>query len=359
VLVTHKIFVVNPGSTSTKLSLFNGEEETISQQLHHSAAQLQGFSKIIDQYRFRAKAVAQFIENHELPVASLSAVVGRGGLLHSVPSGTFRVNDKMVEDLRAAKYGEHASNLGALLARGLADPHGIPAYVVDPVVVDELEDVSRVSGHPEIVRRSLFHALNQKEAAREAAERIGKRYDRANIIVAHLGGGISVGLHRGGRVIDVNNALDGDGPMSPERAGTLPAGQLVDLCFSGKYSQGEVRKMLKGEGGMVAYLGTNSTVEAVERIEAGDARAELIYRAMAYQVAKQITSLFPGADNDIDAVVLTGGIAHDERCMVPWIRQMLGQGATIVVIPGEMEQKALAHGALRVLRGEEPAQEYR
>ncbi|UCB45906.1 MAG: butyrate kinase [Spirochaetota bacterium] len=357
--MTHRIFVINPGSTSTKLSLFHDEKQILSEQIHHSLDQLKEFSTIIDQYHFRKETIEQFINKRKLPLTSLSVVVGRGGLLHPVPSGTFRVNNRMVEDLTAARYGEHASNLGALLAKGLADPLQIPAYIVDPVVIDELDNVSRIAGHPEFERLSLFHALNQKAAAREAASRIGKQYDEANIIVAHLGGGISVGLHKNGRVVDVNNALDGDGPFSPERTGTVPAGQLVEICFKGKYSHDQIRRILKGEGGMVSYLGTNSTKEVVERIEAGDSKAELIYMAMAYQIAKQIMSLFPGADSNIDAVVLTGGIVHDERYMVSWIKQMLGRGVCIVVIPGEMEQKALALGALRVLLGEEASQEYR
>ena len=352
------ILVINPGSTSTKLAVFNDDKIVFSHELSHSSEMLSRFPGVMDQYEFRRDLIEGFLEENGISVSSLSAVAARGGLLHPVSSGAYRVNERMVEDLKQAKYGEHASNLGGVIAKALADRGNAPAYIVDPVVVDELEEIARLSGHPDIPRRSLFHALNSKAAAREAARIIKKRYDEASMIVAHLGGGISVGLHHHGRVIDVNNALDGEGPFTPERTGTLPAGQLARLCFSGRYTFDEVRELIKGKGGMIAYLGTNSSLEVIRRIEKGDERAKVVYRAMAYQIAKQIMSLFPGASGEVDAVVLTGGMARDDRYLVPWIREMLGRCVRVVVLPGELEMEALALGVLRILRGEQPAGEY-
>ena len=356
--MSFKILVINPGSTSTKVAVFDDDKEVVSKEITHPSESLLLFDRIIDQYEFRKEIVENFLENNGIALSDISAVVARGGLLHPVSSGTYSVNDRMVEDLKSARYGEHASNLGGVIAKALADLLKVPAYIVDPVVVDELEDIARLSGHPDMPRRSLFHALNSKAAARQAARMIKKAYEEASLIVAHLGGGISVGLHHKGRVIDVNNALDGEGPFTPERSGTLPAGQLVEICFDGRRSFEDVRKMIKGKGGLVAYLGTNSVKDIVKRIDSGDEEARFVYRAMVYQIAKQITSLFPGAFGNVDAVVLTGGMAKDDRFLVPWMEQMLGESVRIVVLPGEREMEALASGALRVLRGEQTAGEY-
>lgn len=353
-----RLLIINPGSTSTKISVFDNEKEILSKTLHHSSDELKDFKSIIDQYDFRKTIIEKFLEENNVPLSSLSAVVGRGGLLHPIPSGTFVVNDKMVEDLKSCKYGEHASNLGGIISKAIADNLNIPAYIVDPVVVDELMDIARIAGHPKFERLSIFHALNQKAVARIAAEKIGKKYEESNIIVAHLGGGISVGLHRKGKVVDVNNALDGEGPFTPERSGTLPMGQMVKLCFSGKYNLNEVKKMLKGKGGLVAYLGTNNALEIQKMVESGDEKATLIYKALAYQVAKEIMSLFPGANCQIDAVVITGGIAYDKKNLIKWLKEMIGSIVKIIVIPGEKEMEALALGALRVLKNEEKAKIY-
>lgn len=353
-----RLLIINPGSTSTKISVFDNEKEILTKTLRHSNDELKNFKSIIEQYDFRKNIIEKFLEENNIPLSSLSAIVGRGGLLHPIPSGTFEVNDKMVEDLKSCKYGEHASNLGGIIAKSIADQLNIKAYIVDPVVVDELMDIARIAGHPKFERLSIFHALNQKAVARVAAEKIGKKYEDSNIIVAHLGGGISVGLHRKGKVVDVNNALDGEGPFTPERSGTLPAGQLVKLCFSGEYTYQEIRKMLKGKGGLVAYLGTNDALKVQQMVEQGDEKAILIYKALAYQIAKEIMSLFPGANSKIDAVAITGGIAYDEHNLMKWIKEMIGDIVKIIIIPGEKEMDALALGALRVLKKEEEAKIY-
>jgi butyrate kinase len=356
--MTQTILVINPGSTSTKLAVFWEEEEALFSELQHDSSELEQYFGVMEQYAFRRNLIERFLNDNNVSLPSLSAVVARGGLLHPIASGTYRVNDRMVEDLKRAKYGEHASNLGAVIAKAIGKRAGIPAFIVDPVVVDELVDIARLSGHPDLPRLSMFHALNSRAAARKAAKSMGRKYEEVSLIVAHLGGGISVGLHHYGRVIDVNNALDGDGPYTPERTGALPSGQLARLCFSGKLTQQEIARMIQGSGGLVAYLGTNSSQEVIRRIEEGDTTAKTVYRAMAYQIAKEIMSLFPGAFGEIDAVVLTGGMAHDDRFLVPWIKEMLGKRVRVIVVSGSLEMEALAQGALRVLRGVEAAKEY-
>ena len=289
----------------------------------------------------------------------MDAVVGRGGLLKSIEGGTYLVNDALIEDLKLCKRGEHASNLGGLIARSIADEVNIPAFIVDPVVVDEMEDVARVSGHPNFERISIWHALNQKAVARRAAaEKFNKKYEEMNLVIAHLGGGISVGAHKKGRAIDVNNALNGEGPFSPERSGTLPAEQLVKTCFSGKYTEQEINKMIVGKGGLSALLGTNNAKEVSDRAAAGDANAELIYKAMAYQVAKAIGEYAVVLDGEVDAILITGGIAYDKK-FVDMIEKKVKFIAEVVAFPGEDELLALAEGGLRVLNKEEEAKQYK
>jgi len=301
----------------------------------------------------------EFLEKSGYSPNDFSAVVGRGGLIRPIPSGTYEVDETMLEELRQAKYGEHASNLGAVLAYEIAKLAGVKAYIVDPVVVDEMWDVARISGHPEFERKSIFHALNQKAVARRAAAELGKRYEDVNLIVVHMGGGISIGAHMKGRVVDVNNALDGDGPFTPERSGTLPLTQLVDLCFSGKYTKEWILKRIKGNGGLVAYLGTNSAVTVQERISKGDQQAELVYRAMAFKIAKWIGKMAAALKGEVDAIVLTGGIAYDQRYMVPWLKEYVSFIAPVLVYPGGDEERALALGVLRVLKGEEKSKSYK
>lgn len=352
-----RILVINPGSTSTKIAVYEEGGVLVEHTLRHSAEELADFATITDQYPFRQKLVLDILGTHQIQIESLDAVVGRGGLVYPLEGGCYRVNDRMVKDLRRTVMGEHASNLGALIAKAIADQINIPAFIVDPVVVDELEPLARYSGHPELPRISIFHALNQKAEARRIAKNLGKAYSECNLIVVHLGGGISVGAHKRGKVVDVNNALDGDGPFSPERSGGLPAGQLVKLCFSGTSSQDEIKKMLKGKGGLVAYLGTNNGCEVGDRIAGGDKQAREVFEAMAYQVAKEIGAMAAVLSGDVDAIVLTGGLAHNQ-IFIDWIVPRVKFIAPVHVVPGEDEMLALYEGALRVLQGEEEAGEY-
>ncbi len=353
----YHILAINPGSTSTKLSYFEEEDELFAQNLHHSADELAPFVRIVDQLPLRLAAIESFLSRNQLALEKIDAFVGRGGLLAPLPGGTYLVNDKMIQDLHAGVQGEHASNLGGIIAAELAGRGQKQAFIVDPVVVDELQPVARLSGHPQLARVSIFHALNQKMVARLASARQGKPYTDLNLIVVHLGGGISVAAHKLGRVIDVNNALDGDGPFSPERSGSLPAGALVKLCFSGNYTYDQIKKMIVGKGGMIAYLGSNNMQEIVQRKQAGDTFAGLVYEAMAYQVAKEIGAMSAVLSGRVDAVVMTGGIAHDKE-FTDLIAERISFIAPIHLIPGEEEMAALCQGALRVLRQEEPASIY-
>ncbi|MGB9790893.1 MAG: butyrate kinase [Thermotoga caldifontis] len=354
-----RILVINPGSTSTKLAIFEDEDCKTSQTIYHDSRELSKYAHLFDQYEFRKQTLLKFLEDSGYRPSDFSAVAGRGGLIRPIPSGTYEVDETMLEELRQAKYGEHASNLGAVLAHEIAKLAGVKAYIVDPVVVDEMWDVARLSGHPELERKSIFHALNQKAVARLAAAELGKKYEEVNLIVVHMGGGISIGAHMKGRVVDVNNALDGDGPFTPERSGTLPLTQLIDLCYSGKYTKEWILKRIKGNGGLVAYLGTNSALEVQERINKGDREAELVYRAMAYQIAKWIGKMAAALRGEVDAIVLTGGIAYDQRYMVSWLKDYVSFIAPVLVYPGGNEERALALGVLRVLRGEEKSKNYR
>jgi butyrate kinase len=355
---TYRILAINPGSTSTKIAIYDDEKPVLETTLRHPAEEINKYDKIYDQYEFRKNVILDTLNEKGINLTKLNAVVGRGGLLKPIKGGTYAVNEKMLEDLKVGVLGEHASNLGGILAHEIASKLNIPSFIVDPVVVDEMKDVARISGMPEIERKSIFHALNQKAVARRAAKEKGKTYEEMNLVVAHLGGGISVGAHEKGRVIDVNNALDGEGPFSPERSGGLPVGDLAKLCFLGKYALDDIKKKIKGKGGLVAYLGTNDGREVVKMIENGDEKAELVYKAMAYQVAKEIGSCAAVLKGKVDAIVITGGIAYDNM-FVSWIKERVGFIADVLVYPGEDEMIALAEGGLRVLRGEEKAQEYK
>ena len=351
------ILVVNPGSTSTKISVFEGPKEIYTKTLYHSNEELAKFEHISDQLEFRVEVIENQLAQNGFADRKIDAVVGRGGLLHPLEGGTYRVNEKMVEELREARYGEHASNLGAIIAYQIGNQHGAPAFIVDPVVVDELDDIARLSGLPELPRKSIFHALNQKAVARKAAKRLGKEYSDCTLIVAHMGGGITVGVHKNGRVIDVNNGLDGEGPYTPERTGTLPVGDLIRLCYSGKYTRSEMLKKNKGQGGVVAYLGTNDMREVERRAVAGEQPWRLVYEGMAYQVAKEICALAAVVQGKVDGIVLTGGVAHS-KVFTGWIRERVDFLAPVLEFPGEEEMEALALGAYRVLTGEEEAKEY-
>ncbi|MFN3410593.1 MAG: butyrate kinase [Exilispira sp.] len=359
--MAYKMLIINPGSTSTKIGIYEDEKEISSQTLRHSVEELKPYPSIIDQIDFRTKIIEDYLASQNIELKSFSAIVGRGGLLKPIESGTYSINEKMLEDLKSCKYGAHASNLGALIAYKIAKDAGINSFIVDPVVVDELSDEARICGHPLFKRVSIFHALNQKAVARSAAKALGKKYEDVNLIVAHLGGGISIGSHRKGKVVDVNNALDGEGPFSPERAGTLPAGQLIEAAFSGKYNLAEMKKMLTGQGGLTAHLGTNDVREVVKRIDNNDKNAELILNAMCFTIAKYIFAGFASLYGDVDAIVLTGGIAYNNDYIVEPIKKYLGkiiENIPVLVFPGEEELFALAAGALRVLKGEEKAKIY-
>ncbi|MBN1137071.1 MAG: butyrate kinase [Anaerolineae bacterium] len=362
--MTYRLLVINPGSTSTKIAVYDDEQPLFVETLRHPSQEITAFPNILDQYDFRLQAVLSLLQEKQIPLDSLSAVVGRGGVLRPIPSGTYQVNDKMIAELsNRNKEREHASNLGGILARDIAGRVGVPAFIVDPVAVDEFDDLARISGLPEIERKSLSHALNLKSAARRAAQDLGRPYPELNLVVVHLGGGISVTAHRQGRMVDVNQALDGTGPFAPERSGGLPVGDVVRLCFGVHPYEGlnltyeQMFKKLAGKGGLVAHLGTNNAVEVERRINAGDDHARLIYEAMAYQIAKEIGTMATVLKGKVDAVVITGGIAHSEM-LLSWIRERVGWIAPILVYPGEDEMLALAQGALRVFRGEEAARQY-
>ncbi|CUU07287.1 butyrate kinase [Candidatus Kryptobacter tengchongensis] len=351
-----KILVINPGSTSTKVAIFEDENQVDLKVLRHSPEELSKFKTLWEQFDFRLKIILEFLNENGLRPTDFSAVVGIGGLLRPVKGGTYLVNEKMLEDARNNFQGEHPSNLGCALAYEIAKIGNVEAFTVDPVSVDEFEPLARYSGHPLIQRRSLSHALNIHATARLASEKIGKRYEEANFVVAHLGGGISVCPVKGGKIIDANDASS-DGPFSPERTGGLPLQPFITLCFSGKYTEQEMRKLVMGKGGLVAYLGTNDASEIERRIKEGDTYAREVYEAMAYQIAKEIGAMATVLKGDVDAVVLTGGLANS-KMLVDWITERVSFIAPVIVFPGEDEMRALAMGALRVLRGEEKAKEY-
>lgn len=354
----YKLLIINPGSTSTKIGIFENETLLFEETLRHTAEEIGRYNMIVDQMDFRKQLILDFLAGKNFDIKELSAVIGRGGLLKPIPGGTYATSDALLEDLRIGRQGQHASNLGGLLAKEIAAPLGIPSYIVDPVVVDEMTPVARYSGLPEIPRISIFHALNQKAVAKRYAKEKGVPYESLNLIIAHMGGGVSVGAHHGGRVIDVNNTLDGDGPFSPERSGSLPTGGLVKMCFSGKYTQAEIAKKLNGKGGLTAYMGTNDMKELSElAFEKKDAKAESIFHAFTYQVSKEIGSLAAVLQGKVDQIILTGGIAYGKQ-VVEEIKAHVGFISDVTVYAGEDELLALAQGGLRVLRGEEPAMEY-
>jgi butyrate kinase len=355
--MAYTILAVNPGSTSTKIGVFEDGEKLFTEGIEHSAEEIARFPTIASQYEFREGKVRGLLTAKGFDLKRLSAIVGRGGLLRPIPGGVYRVDAAMKEDLSTARYGEHASNLGALISGRLAEELGIPAFIADPVVVDELSDVARVSGHKLFKRISIFHALNQKAVARRWCAEHGKRYEEANLIVAHMGGGVSVGFHEKGRVVDVNNALNGEGPFSPERSGTLPTLQLVKLCFSGRYTEKEVEKMIAGKGGLVSFLGSNDMRTAEKAFHDGESEGALYYKAFIYQVGKQIGACAAAAKGKVDAIILTGGIAYGKD-VVHGIAEMCGFIAPVVAYPGEGELEALAQAGVRVLSGQEKPQEY-
>ncbi len=353
-----RILVINPGSTSTKIAVYDNENSIFLKNIKHSNEDLEKFETIADQYEFRKEVILNELIGADIDINLINGVVGRGGLVKPIPSGVYRINETLKQDLRKGVLGEHASNLGGLIADDIAN--SLPdacAFIADPVVVDELEDVARITGLPEMPRQSIFHALNQKAVARLFAKTRGFVYEELNLIVAHMGGGVSVGAHRQGKVIDVNNAIDGYGPFSPERAGTLPTGAVVEACFSGKYTKAEMKKMINGKGGLVAHLGTNQAYEVVKRIEKGDKEAELILSAMCYQIGKTIGACSAVLKGKVNGIIITGGIAHSDF-VVNYIKEMVDFIAPVAVYPGEDEMTALMQNALMVLKNQIECKEY-
>ncbi len=352
-----KSLIINPGSTSTKIGVFEDETLLFEETLRHSTEEIAQYASIVDQKDFRKQIILDLLDKKNFDIKSLQVVVGRGGMLKPIPGGTYAVSDELLHDLKIGVQGQHASNLGGILAREIGDSIGVPSFIVDPVVVDELIPIARYSGVPELPRTSVFHALNQKAVAKRFAKEQGKAYDSLNLIVVHMGGGVSVGAHEKGNVIDVFNALDGDGAFSPERAGAVPSGALVKLCYSGKYTEKEVYKKIVGGGGFNAYLNTNDMRDVEKMVEGGDKNAEEIRDAFIFQVAKNIGSMSCVLKGKVDQIIMTGGIAYN-KSVTDGLKERIGFIAPVTVYPGEDELLALAQGALRVLNKEEAAKEY-
>ena len=352
-----KSLIINPGSTSTKIGVFEDETLLFDETLRHSTEEIASYDSIFAQKDFRKNIILNFLKDKNFDVKSLDFVVGRGGMLKPIPGGTYEVTDALLEDLKVGVQGQHASNLGGILAKEIGDSVGVPSYIVDPVVVDEMMDIARYSGSPEFPRVSKFHALNQKAVAKRYAKEVGKKYEDLNLIVVHMGGGCSVGPHKNGRVIDIFNALDGDGAFSPERAGAVPPGALIKLCYSGKYSEKEVYKMLVGNGGFNAYLGTNDMRDVDKMVEEGNAKAAEARDAFILQMAKDIGSMACVLEGKVDQIIVTGGIAYD-KAVVAGLKERCEWIAPFTVYPGEDELLALAQGGLRVMNKEEEAKPY-
>jgi len=353
------VLVINPGSTSTKIAVFDRSEAVWQTTIRHTAEELSQYGSINEQFPFRKQLVLEQLSAAGIELSSLQAIIGRGGLINPVTSGIYRVNELMKEHLRAGVQGSHACNLGGLIAADIAAmcPHNVQAYIADPEAIDEMQPQARIAGHPLFERRSLFHALNQKAVARIYARETGIPYEQLNLVVAHLGGGISVGAHRKGYVIDVNQGLDGEGAFSPERSGTLPAGQLVAICFSGKYTREEVAEMLNGKGGLTAMCNSNNVEKLVDEAQSGNKKTELILDAMCYQVAKEIGAMSTALKGEVNCIILTGGIACNT-----WITDKIAQYiqfiAPVRIYPGEDEMAALAMNVQMAISGEIVPKEY-
>ncbi len=353
--MSYKILAINPGSTSTKLALYEDEKKILSETLDHPVEEIEKYERVQDQFEMRKEAVLSFLNDNNFDVKELSAVVGRGGLLPPVQSGAYEVNEVMVDRLKNNPVVEHASNLGALIAYEIAKPLNILACIYDSVAVDEMSDIARISGMPDIPRVSFSHALNSRAMAMKVAKKFEREYKDMNFIVAHLGGGISLSAHKKGKMVDIIS--DDEGPFSPERAGRVPCKKLIDLCYSGKFDKRTMHKKLRGKGGVSAYLNTLDAREVEKMIADGNEEARLVYEAMAYQIAKGIGDLATVVEGDVDAIVITGGIAYSDM-MTSWIKRRVKFIAPVEIMPGENELESLALGALRVLKSEEKARNY-
>ncbi len=353
----YKLLTINPGSTSTKIGVFENDKNIFEKSLRHQVEELKHFDAIVDQKEFRTNVILDALKENNIDIDSIDAFIGRGGLLKPVEGGTYEVGKNMLDDLSTAKYGAHASNLGAIISYELASKYSKKAYIVDPVVVDELNDVARFTGLKDMTRISIFHALNQKAISKRYAKDINKNYEDLNLVVAHLGGGISVGAHNYGRVIDVNNALDGDGPFSPERAGSLPVSSVYKAVFSGEYTIEQFKKKIVGNGGLVSYIGINDGLELSKRMEDGDTYAKEVCDAMCYQISKSIGEYSVALKGKVDAILITGGLAYN-KYITDYIKEHVSFIADVVLYPGEDELQALAEGTLRVLNKEEKVKSY-
>jgi len=355
----YRVLVINPGSTSTKIAVFDNEKEVFKETLKHEATELEKFDELIDQFEFRKNLVEKALQDNDISLETLDAVVGRGGLVRPVPSGVFTINEKMLKDLKDPTiWGRvHASNLGAFIAKSIAEEFHIPSFIADPVTVDEMEDIARISGVPEIERQSLFHALNIRSIARKTAKKLHKSIEECNLVAVHLGGGVSIAAIKKGKVIDVNNALLGMGPFSPQRAGALPLSGVIDLCFSDKFTKEDIEKKFTKTSGFIGYLGTDNGLEIEKQINRGNEKFKKIVQAMAYQVAKEVGAYATVLKGNVDAIFITGGLAYD-KFLTKWIKERVSFIAPIYVFPGEGEMEALAEAGLRVLRGDEKPKEY-
>ena len=355
----YRNLIINPGSTTTKISVYEDDKMIFTESLKHSSEEINKFNKINDQEIFRKEAILALLKEKNIDIKSFNCIVARGGVLKPLSSGgTYLINDEMLKDLKEAKNGEHASNVGGIIARSIADEIGVKAYTVDPIVIDEMIPIAKYSGSSLLPRKSKFHALNQKAVARKYSESINKKYDEINVVVCHMGGGISVGAHKKGRVIDVNNTLDGDGPFTPERTGTLPTYDLVKLCYSGEYTLDQMHKNIVGKGGFVSYNGSNSFRDIIDAIAKGDLKAKELLEAFVYDVSKHIGYYATALKGEVDAIILTGGIANNE-IVTSMIKEYVNYIADVIVYPGENEMEALNNGALRVLNKEEDVIEYK
>ena len=352
-----KSLIINPGSTSTKIGVFEDETLLFEETLRHTTDEISSYPNIVAQKDFRKNIILTILKDKNFDITTLDVIVGRGGMLKPIPGGTYQVTDTLLDDLKVGIQGQHASNLGGIIAREIADSLSLPSYIVDPVVVDEMEPVARFSGIPEISRVSIFHALNQKAVAKRYAKEIGKSYDSLDLIVVHLGGGVSVGPHHNGKIIDIFNALDGDGAFSPERSGSLPCGALVKMCFSGKYTEKEVYSKLVGKGGFNAYLGTNDMRDVEKMMAEGNQDANAVRDAFVYQICKDIGAMSTVLKGHVDQIIITGGIAYS-KAVVASIKERIEWIAPVTVYPGEDELLALAQGALRVMNHEEEPMTY-
>lgn len=353
-----RILAINPGSTSTKVALFEEEVQLQTETIRHKKKDLLKFESVMDQIDFRKKLILKFLKKNKIQISTIDAFIGRGGLMKPVKSGIYGVNDIMLDDLASNKFGEHASNLGGILAKELSVLNDKPAYIADPVVVDEMSTVAKISGLNGISRRPLWHALNQKAVGKKYADKVGSKYENLNLIIAHLGGGISVGLHKLGRVTDVNNALDGEGPMSPERTGSLPVGEVYELALSGQYTVEQLRKLNHSFGGLTSYLNTNDAEKISDMISEGDLFAQRVLKAMVYQIAKEIGSLYAVTRGNLDAILITGGLAYNQNVLQPLL-EYLDHLGEIAVFPGEDELEALAFNVLQLHHGKQELKEYK